>query len=355
MSAFWSEGIDSLEPYRPGEQPADGRFIKLNTNENPYPPSSAVLTALQAAANADLRLYPDPGGTALKLRIAAIHGLAPRNVFLGNGSDEVLAHAFRALLKHPEPILTPDISYSFYPVYCALFGIAQTPIPLDEDFQVRITDYARPNGGIVLPNPNAPTGRALGIGTIRTLLLQNTNSVVLIDEAYVDFGAESCVPLIAEFPNLLVVQTLSKSRALAGLRVGFALGHADLIEALERVKGSFNSYPLDRLALAGAEAAFDDAAYFETVRRKILLSRAWLTEALKALDFDVLPSSANFVFARHSRLAGVELQRRLRGRHILVRHFAQPRIADFVRISIGTQEECSLLAAALGDILRAPA
>ncbi len=355
MSTFWSEGIDRLAPYVPGEQPAGGQFIKLNTNENPYPPSPAVIAALQSAANADLRLYPDPEGASLKRAIAKMHGLAPQNVFLGNGSDEVLAHAFRALLKHSEPILFPDISYSFYPVYCALFGIAHEAIPLDEAFRVMIGDYARPNGGIVLPNPNAPTGCALGIDDLRQLLQANPRSVVLVDEAYVDFGAVSCVSLVAEFPNLLVVQTLSKSRALAGLRVGFALGHAGLVEALERVKGSFNSYPLDRLALAGAEAALADFAYFDAMRRRIMESREWLGAALAGLGFEVLPSSANFVFARHPARRGAELQQRLRQRNILVRHFARPRIADFLRITIGTHEECEALVSALRETLAVPA
>jgi histidinol-phosphate aminotransferase len=353
-NTYWSEGIGGLEPYRPGEQPPDGEFVKLNTNENPYSPSPAVLAALQRAANADLRLYPDPEGAALKHTIAAMHGLAPGNVFLGNGSDEVLAHAFRALLKHADPILYPDISYSFYPVYCALYEIQFRRVPLDEQFRVRVEDYLPPNGGVVLPNPNAPTGSAIGNEQIRRLLQQNPDSAVVIDEAYVDFGAESCIPLIREFRNLLVIQTLSKSRALAGLRVGFALGHPDLIEALARVKGSFNSYPLDRLALAGAQAALEDTAYFESTRRRIMQSRSWLAEALSALGFEVLPSAANFLFARHSAFAGAELQRQLRLRKILVRHFAQPRIADFVRISIGTQEECALLVQSLGQILQQP-
>lgn len=355
MREFWSEGIDRLEPYRPGEQPADGQFIKLNTNENPYPPSPAVLEALRRAANADLRRYPDPEGAALKQKIAAMQGLAPANVFLGNGSDEVLAHAFRALLKHPQPILFPDISYSFYPVYCALFGIESRRIPLDDAFRVRVEDYRAPNGGIVLPNPNAPTGCALGIDAIADLLRHNPGSVVLVDEAYVDFGAYSCVPLIGGHPNLLVVQTLSKSRALAGLRVGYALGHAGLIEAMERVKGSFNSYPLDRLALAGAEAALADTAYFETTRAQILRTRDGLDRALRGLGFEVLPSRANFVFARHPARTGAQLQKALRARNFLVRHFAQPRIDEFLRISIGTPEESAALIEALREILAAPA
>lgn len=352
MNPLWSDCIRGLEPYSPGEQPSIAQLIKLNTNENPYPPSPAVLSALQSAANADLRLYPDPDGKALKQTIAEMLGLSQANVFLGNGSDEVLAHAFLALLKHQRPILFPDVSYSFYPVYCGLYGIEFETVPLDAAFQVNIADYAQSNGGIVLPNPNAPTGIALGLPQLRSLLAQNPDSVVVIDEAYVDFGAESAAPLVKDYPNLLVIQTLSKSRSLAGLRVGFALGDSKLIEALNLVKGCFNSYPLDRLALAGAEAALRDTRHLETTRRQVMESRDWLATQLKALDFQVLPSKANFLFVRHPSHAARELLQQLRQRSILVRHFAKPRIAEFLRISIGTAEECSKLVAALREILQ---
>jgi len=352
MKELWSNSIRGLEPYSPGEQPAVERLIKLNTNENPYPPSPAVLSALKDAINADLRLYPDPEGKALKQTIADMHGLDPANVFPGNGSEEVLAHAFLALLKHELPILFPDISYSFYPVYCALYGINHETVPLDDDFQINVADYARPNGGIVLPNPNAPTGTALPLDQFRYLLERCRNSVVLVDEAYVDFGADSVVPLVKEFPNLLVVQTLSKSRSLAGLRVGFAIGDANLIAALDVVKGCFNSYPLDRLALAGAVAALRDREYFETTRAQVVDSREWLVKELGMLAFQVLPSSANFIFARHPLHDALELQRQLREKKILVRHFTQPRISGFLRISIGTGEECGRLVEAMRGILR---
>lgn len=352
MNPLWSDCIRGLEPYSPGEQPAMARLIKLNTNENPYPPSPIVLSALRGAVNADLRLYPDPDGKALKQTIADLHDLSPANVFLGNGSDEVLAHAFLALLKHPQPILFPDVSYSFYPVYCGLYGIEFETVPLDAVFQVNIADYAWRNGGIVLPNPNAPTGIALGLPQLRALLAQNPDSVVVIDEAYVDFGAQSAAPLVKDYPNLLVIQTLSKSRSLAGLRVGFALGDPGLIEALNLVKGCFNSYPLDRLALAGAEAALRDTQYFETTRHQVMESRDWLATRLQALGFEVLPSKANFLFVRHPSRAASDLQQQLRQRNILVRHFAKPRIAEFLRISIGTTEECSQLLVALGEILQ---
>ncbi len=350
MKPYWSETLRGLSPYVPGEQPQQASLLKLNTNENPYAPSPAALAAIRAAADGDLRLYPDPDGSALKRAVAAAHGLDTANVFLGNGSDEVLAHAFLGLLKHPRPLLFPDITYSFYPVYCALYDIAYEEIPLDGEFRVRLGDYARPNGGIVLPNPNAPTGIALSRAELRSLLAGNPDSVVLVDEAYVDFGAESAVPLIGEFANLLVTQTLSKSRALAGLRVGYALGAPDLIGALETVKGCFNSYPLDRLALAGATAALADNAWFADTCGKIAASRDWLTAELGKLGFEVLPSRANFVFARHATRSGASLQQALRARNVLVRRFDRPRIADFLRITVGTQAECETLLASLREI-----
>jgi len=329
-------------------------LIKLNTNENPYPPSPAVLSALQSAANADLRLYPDPDAETLKRTIAEVHGVTEASIFVGNGSDEVLAHAFRALLKHDRPVLFPDVTYGFYPVYCALYGIEFEAVPLDDAFQINVSDYVRPNGGIVLPNPNAPTGIALGISQIRSLLEQCPRSVVVIDEAYVDFGAQSAVQLVMHHPNLLVVQTLSKSRSLAGLRVGFAIGDPGLIEALDVVKGSFNSYPLDRLALAGAVAALRDADYFEKMRGQVMENRDQLASALQTLGFEVLPSKANFLFVRHRSHAAKDLQQALRQRRILVRHFPGQRVTEFLRISIGTPEDCAELVRTLREII-APA
>jgi histidinol-phosphate aminotransferase len=352
MNHFWSDGLSGLEPYVPGEQASGAGLIKLNTNENPYPPSPAVLAAMRAAVNDDMRLYPDPDSAALKHEIAQLHGLAKNQIFVGNGSDEVLAHAYRALLQHALPVLFPDISYSFYPVYCKLYGIANTRVALDAQFQVCVDDYLQPNGGIVLPNPNAPTGRALPLSEIRRLLVGNPDSVVIIDEAYVDFGADSAIALVAEFANLLVVHTLSKSRSLAGLRVGFAVGHPMLIEALERVKGSFNSYPLDRVASAGAVAAIHDVAHFESTCARVIASREQLASELEQLGFEVLPSKANFLFVRHPGHDGAQLQAGLRERKILVRHFHQPRIAQFLRISIGTDAECGALVDAFKALLQ---
>jgi len=351
MNELWSENIRSLEPYSPGEQSSAAGLIKLNTNENPYPPSPAVLNALRKAVNADLRRYPDPDGARLKRLIADIHGLHPANVFLGNGSDEILAHAFHALLKHERPVLFADVTYSFYPVYCALYGIEFETVPLDGAFQVNVLDYARPNGGIVLANPNAPTGLGVGLSQVRSLLEQCPCSTVVIDEAYVDFGAESAASLVEEYSNLLVVQTLSKSRSLAGLRVGFALGDANLVEALNLVKSCFNSYPLDRLALAGAEAALQDIDYFETTRHQVMKTRAWLKSELEALGFEVLPSQANFLFTRHASFNAKGMHNALRKRKILVRHFPGERVHEFLRISIGTLEECEALVRVLGEIL----
>jgi histidinol-phosphate aminotransferase len=326
----------------PGEQPTRDGVLKLNTNENPYGPSPRVLAAI-AAATDRLRLYPDPRASALREAIAARYDVAPEEVFVGNGSDEVLAHTFQALLQHDAPLLFPDITYSFYPVYCRLYGIRYEEVPLDAAMQVQIADFRRPCSAILLPNPNAPTGIGLPRAAIAALVAEHPDQLVVIDEAYVDFGAESAVPLVARHDNLLIVQTLSKSRALAGLRVGFAVGQRPLIEALERVKDSFNSYPLDCLAIAGAIAAMEDDAWFEETRARIVANREALARALSALGFEVLPSVANFVFARHRSHRGADLAAKLRDRGVLVRHFQKPRIEDFLRITVGTEEQCSRL------------
>jgi histidinol-phosphate aminotransferase len=355
MSRYWSAVVHGLTPYVPGEQPKLPGLVKLNTNENPYGPSPKVLEALRREAADSLRLYPDPNADLLRAAIANYFGgIEPGNVFVGNGSDEVLAHVFLALLKHERPVLFPDISYGFYPVYCGLYGIEGKTVPLTDSFEIRVEDYLRPKGGvggIIFPNPNAPTGCALPLADIDRLAAASPDAVVVIDEAYVDFGAESAVSLVSRHPNLLVVQTLSKSRSLAGLRMGFAVGHTDLIEALERVKNSFNSYPLDRLAQAGAVAALEDREWFERTRQAVIRSRETLVKALQDLGFQVLPSAANFVFARHPRQDGGELARRLRSRSIIVRHFKQPRIDQFLRITVGTDEQCAALIAALREIL----
>ena len=352
MSRYWSNVVQGLTPYVPGEQPKLPNLVKLNTNENPYGPSRKVLDALRAEVGDSLRLYPDPGSDQLRAAIAKRHGLTPEQVFVGNGSDEVLAHVFLGLLKHEQPVLFPDITYSFYPVYCGLYEIDFVQVLLDEQFAIDVNDYVRPNGGIIFPNPNAPTGRLLPLAEIERLLKANTESVVVIDEAYGAFGGESCVPLVKKYPQLLVTHTLSKSHALAGLRVGYATGHPQLIEALNRVKDSFNSYPLDRFAQAGAAAAMEDEEYFAGICGKVAGTRATLVAALQGLGFEVLPSAANFIFARVPGRDGAEIAAKLRERSIIVRHFSKPaRIAPFMRITVGTDEQCAGLVDALREIV----
>lgn len=352
MSRFWSPFVKDLVPYVPGEQPKLSKLVKLNTNENPYGPSPRAIAAMQEEVGDDLRLYPDPNGERLKQAVADYYGVQPNQVFVGNGSDEVLAHAFHGLFQHGRPLLFPDVTYSFYPVYCGLYGIAYETIALDEQFRIDVADYARPNGGIIFPNPNAPTGCLLPLDAIERLLQVNCDSVVLVDEAYVDFGGQSAIALIDRYPNLLVTQTLSKSRSLAGLRVGLAVGHPELIEALERIKNSFNSYPLDRIAIAGAAAAFEDRAYFEQTCQQVIASREQVVAAMKALGFEVLPSAANFIFARHPQHDAGGLAAGLREQGVIVRHFRQPRIEQFLRITIGTPEQNQALLAALGGLCR---
>lgn len=352
MSSLWSPLAHALSPYVPGEQPRIPNLVKLNTNESPFGPSPLALTAMREAANDTLRLYPDPEATELRAELAELHGVAPDQVFVGNGSDEVLAHAFAGLLNQPRPLLYPDVTYSFYPVWAQLFGIRAETVPLDDGLRVRIEDYRRDAGAIVIANPNAPTGIALPRAAIERLLSEHDDIPVVIDEAYVDFGAESAVPLIAEHPHLLVVQTMSKSRALAGLRVGYALGDAGLVEALTRVKDSFNSYPLGRIAQAGAAASVRDDAYFRESCARVIANRATMTRALEGLGFEVLPSSANFVFARHPGRDGTALAAGLRTRAVLVRHFNRPRIADWLRITVGTEAEIHRLVEAATEILK---
>lgn len=347
MSKFWSPFVKELVPYVPGEQPKIANLVKLNTNENPYGPSPKAIAAMQAELGDSLRLYPDPNSDRLKQSVADHYGVTTAQVFVGNGSDEVLAHIFHGLFKHGRPLLFPDVTYSFYPVYCGLYGIPFEAVPLDEQFQIRVEDYARPNGGIIFPNPNAPTGCLLTLDALEALLNGSPDSVVVVDEAYIDFGGESAIALVDRYPNLLVTQTLSKSRSLAGLRVGLAVGHPDLIEALERIKNSFNSYPLDRMAIAGAAAAFDDRAWFDETRQRVIHSREQLVAALEARGFEVLPSAANFVFARHPGKDAAGIAAGLREKGVIVRHFKQARIAQFLRITIGTPEQNQALLDAL--------
>ncbi len=339
---FWSPEVRELEPYVPGEQPKIQNLLKLNTNENPYPPSPKVVEAVQKVLenSADaLRLYPDPDASELKQAIAKQQNVAVGNVFVGNGSDEVLAHIFKAFFVQEQPLLYPDISYSFYPVYSQFFGVKTKILPLNDDFEIVVDDYKQANGGIIITNPNAPTSIALGLSAIEEILQTNPNSVVVIDEAYVDFGAESAVKLVEKYDNLVVCQTTSKSRSLAGLRVGFAIAQPHLIAALEAVKNSFNSYPMDRFAIAAAVASFQDQAYFEAQCQKVIASREKLVTDLTSLGFKILPSHANFIFASHPQQDAGELAAALRERGIIVRYFNKPRINQYLRITIGTDDQ----------------
>ena len=351
MSKFWSEKTKCLQPYVPGEQPKLTNLVKLNTNENPFPPSPMVLAAMQEAINDDLRLYPDPNAEKLKQTIADYYGLHKQQVFVGNGSDEVLAHAFAAFFQGKQQLLLPDISYSFYSVYCQLYGVEACYVPLNVHFAINPADYCGARAGVIFPNPNAPTGCILPLTQVEQILRANPDCVVLVDEAYIDFGGESAIRLIDDYPNLLVVQTLSKSRSLAGMRIGLAMGHTDLIEGLERVKNSFNSYPLDQVAQAAAIAAFTDDDYFRITCAKVIENRIWLVAQLQRLEFEVLSSEANFVFARHSRKEAIQIAGFLRQHGVVVRHFQQERISNFLRISVGTQEQQQRLVMVLEQML----
>jgi histidinol-phosphate aminotransferase len=359
MSKYWSDFVHKLVPYVPGEQPKIANLVKLNTNENPYPPSPKAVAAMQRvlAGNGDeLRLYPDPNSDLLKEAIARFYQIEKANVFVGNGSDEVLAHVFFGLLKHDKPVLFPDITYSFYPVYCGLYKVPFKTIPLTEKFEIDLRQYEQANGGIIFPNPNAPTGVLVSLAVIERLLQENPDSVVVVDEAYIDFSGQesssaSAIPLVKKYPNLLVTQTVSKSRSLAGLRVGLAIGHPGLIEALERIKNSFNSYPLGRMAIVGAAVAFDDVDYFHASCQQVISNRETLVAELKVLGFDVLPSAANFIFVSHPHHDAAKLMQQLRERAVLVRYFKLPRIEQYLRITIGTPEQNAVLVKALKEIL----
>ena len=343
MSQYWNKRTKRLQPYIPGEQPQDQQYIKLNTNENPTPPSAAVLEAMHAAVDDGLNLYPDPECRKLKQSIANYYSLPVNCVFVGNGSDEVLAHIFAGLFDADKPLVCPDISYSFYPAYARLYDIKLQKIPLGAHFQLDLNDYPTENGGVIFANPNAPTSLAIEMDKIQAFLEKNKDSVVVVDEAYVDFGAQSCAGLVDSYPNLLVVQTVSKSRSLAGLRVGFALGDPQLINGLERIKNSFNSYPLDKVALAGAQAAFEDVKGFEAARDDVIRVRDRACSDLRNLGFEVLKSSANFIFARPLFLSAEEVYLGLRKAGVLVRYFDMPRISNYLRITVGTEQEMAVL------------
>ncbi len=353
MSRFWSKNIPQLTPYTPGEQPRLDNLIKLNTNENPYGPSPNVIAAIKVATNDDLRKYPDPNAQVLKDTIAKTYNLTAKQVFVGNSSDEVLAHAFKGLLKKNNAVLIPDITYSFYPVWCQLFNIELKTIPLNKDFTINVDGFKQSNDGIIFANPNAPTGIALELERIEEILRSNPDSVVIIDEAYADFSDDSAIKLIDQYPNLLVTQTLSKSRSLAGLRVGFACGNSELIEGLERVKNSFHPYALNQLAIAGAVAAFEDTDYFADTRQKVINTRNDTAIKLNTLGFVILPSQSNFLMIKHPNIDAEKLFQMLREQGVVVRYFSAPRINEYIRISIGTEYEMTSLIEEIEKILSA--
>ncbi|KNF07711.1 histidinol-phosphate aminotransferase HisC [Gottschalkia purinilytica] len=352
MSKYWSDITKKIDPYIPGEQPKDKKYIKLNTNENPYPPSEQVIKAIQNAANENLKLYPDPTSERLRDTIADYYSLKKEQVFIGNGSDEILAFSFIGFFNPNEPILIPDITYSFYKVYSNLFNIKYNLISLNNDLSLPIDKFFIPNGGIIFPNPNAPTGRYVPLEFIEEVLNKNKDKVVIVDEAYIDFGGESSVKLIDKYENLLVIQTLSKSRSLAGLRVGFALGQEHLITGLDRIKNSVNSYTTDTLALFGAIEAIKDEEYFQETRRKIIDTRNRVSEELKSIGFNVIDSKTNFVFISHPYIKAEDIFNRLKEKNVLVRYFNQPRIDNFLRVSIGNDEEMNYFIKVIEDIVK---
>lgn len=339
MSKFWSSAVKRSEAYVPGEQLNETNIIKLNTNENPYPPSPKVIDAIKQEIGHELNLYPSPTVDELREDIADFYNLAKENVFIGNGSDEVLAFSFMAFFEPGKTIRFPEISYSFYPVYSKLFNIPFEKMELKDDFTIRSEDYFHSEGGVIFPNPNAPTSIYLDLKAVREILEHNPNKLVIVDEAYIDFAKDSAVRLIEQYPNLLVVQTMSKSRSLAGLRVGFALGDAELIEGLVRIKDSFNSYTIDQLAIAGARAAIQDKTYFIETTNKVITTRHWVADELLKRDFRVLPSQTNFLFISHLDKDAESLYVKLKEKDILVRYFNQPKIDNYLRVTIGTDKE----------------
>lgn len=351
MSRFLSSRLSALEAYTPGEQPQDMAYIKLNTNESPFPPSPGVLAALNGQEAARLNLYPDPAGAGLVERLAQHYGVNPENVFLGNGSDEILSFAFMAFCDGERHVAFPDISYGFYPVYAQLYGIPAQVIPLAEDLSIRAEDYCGLQKNIVIANPNAPTGLCLTRSEIERILRTNPGYVVLVDEAYVDFGGESCAQLINRYDNLLVVQTYSKSRSMAGARLGFALGEKALIEDLNRIKFSINPYNINRLTLVAGEVALEEQDYYDARCKNIMENRTYATKELRRRGFFVTDSRANFLFARHPVLLGRELYSKLKKLGILIRHFNKPRISDYVRITVGTREQMDALLRAIDQLL----
>lgn len=347
----WKDKLRQVQPYQAGEQPQMDRLIKLNTNENPYDPGQKVKEAIMHFDSTTLNLYPDPDATKLRHTIARYHGLKDSQVFLGNGSDEVLALTFLTCFNGKEPLLFPDISYSFYPVYCELYDISYEMQPLNEHFEIVKEDYYQKNSGIIFPNPNAPTGLLVSLELIEDILKHNSESIVVIDEAYIDFGGESAVSLIEKYPQLLIIQTFSKFRSLAGIRLGVALGSDEVIARLYDVKNSFNSYPIDRLAQVIGQASMEDSDYVKENAQKIIQTREFTKKAFQSLGFEVTDSYANFIFVKHPHHDAEKLFMMLREKGILVRYFNKPRISQYLRITIGTQAEMECLIQELKTIV----
>lgn len=348
----WSDKLRSIEPYVPGIQPEDTDIIKLNTNENPYPPSPEVEKVLKTFDYTTLRLYPSIECKPLKAEISRIYGVEENEIFLGNGSDEVLALMFNAYFNSDKPVIFPNITYSFYDVWCELYGIKYNEIPLDSNFKIVKEDYYRENGGVVITNPNAPTGIKLPLAEIEDIIIHNQDVIVIVDEAYIDFGGESAVELIKKYENVVVVQTLSKSRNLAGIRVGYAMANKELIEVAEAVKNSFNSYTINTLSQEVAVAAFKDDKYFEECTNKIIVTRKWTTDELAKLGFDTFDSSSNFLFTTHKDINAEELYKYLFENKIIIRYFNKPILSDYLRITIGTDDEMKALVCAIKKFVK---
>lgn len=342
MSREWTKNLRNIEPYVPGEQSKDKDIVKINANENPYPPSPKAIEALKNFDTGKLRFYPNANSTELKAAIAKYYNVDISNVFVGNGSDDVLAVAFQSFFNSDKPIVYPDLTYSFYPVWCSLFGIEYKNYPVGDDFRINPEDYKEANGGVVIPNPNAPTSLGEGLDFVEKILNYNQDSVVIIDEAYVDFGGTSSVPLINKYENLLVTGTFSKSRSLAGLRIGFAIGSKALIDVMEAVKNSYNSYTVDSLSIKIGAASIEDDEYFKSICQKVIDTRKRVTLELKKLGFDVLDSQTNFIFATHSEHNMKSLFEYLKSQKVFIRYFSLPRIENYVRITIGTNEEMDI-------------
>lgn len=348
----WENNVRKVVPYVPGEQPKEKKLIKLNTNENPYPPSPKVFEALKHIDVRQMRLYPDPTIHKLVKAIADFYQLQEEQVFVGVGSDDVLAMIFMTFFNSKEPVLFPDITYSFYDVWAQMLRIPYERIPLKDDFTIDIKDYEKKNGGIIFANPNAPTGNALPLDQVEVMIQSNPDVIVVVDEAYVDFGGESALPLIEKYDNVLVVQTFSKSRSMAGMRIGYAMGNPELIKYLNAVKHSYNSYTMNQSSIILGAAAMEDKAYFEETTRKVIDTREWTKKELKKLGFSFPNSKTNFIFATHENCPAEELFHALRKEKIIVRYFKKPRIDNYLRISIGTQEEMETLIAFLKSYLR---